>query len=125
MVCTSAFGGRAIVQLTSLQCDRKVPSTNCEGSTCLERRRFPHYFADAAGLPLVVFTSGTLTARSFAAKGGYRIDVDREFAAFGAANISSALSQGFAVTGADSRTAVGVAAGGRTQVTGSCAMTPT
>ena len=78
----------------------------------------PSLAADAAGLALVVFTSGTLTARSFAAKGGYRIDVDREFAAFGAANISSALSQGFAVTGADSRTAVGVAAGGRTQVTG-------
>ena len=35
--------------------------------------------ADAAGLALVVFTSGTLTARSFAAKGGYLIDVDREF----------------------------------------------
>ena len=78
----------------------------------------PSLAAAAAGLALVVFTSGTLTARSFAAKGGYRIDVDREFAAFGAANISSALSQGFAVTGADSRTAVGVAAGGRTQVTG-------
>src|SRR5262249_3842530 len=42
----------------------------------------------------------------------------REFAAFGASNISSALSQGFAVTGADSRTAIGVAAGGRTQMTG-------
>jgi high affinity sulfate transporter 1 len=78
----------------------------------------PSLAADAAGLGLVVFTSGTLTARSFAAKGGYRIDVDREFAAFGAANISSALSQGFAVTGADSRTAVGIAAGGRTQVAG-------
>ena len=58
----------------------------------------------AAGLALVVFTSGTLTARSFAAKGGYQIDVDREFAAFGIANVASALSQGFAVTGADSRT---------------------
>jgi high affinity sulfate transporter 1 len=79
--------------------------------------------AAAAGLALVVFTSGTLTARSFAAKGGYRIDVDREFAAFGAANISSALSQGFVVTGADSRTAVGVTAGGRTQVTGLVAAT--
>ena len=79
--------------------------------------------ADAAALALVVFTSGTLTARSFAAKGGYRIDVDRELAAFGAANISSALSQGFVVTGADSRTAVGVAAGGRTQVTGLVAAT--
>jgi high affinity sulfate transporter 1 len=78
----------------------------------------PTMVADAAGLALVLFSSGVLTARSFAAKGHYPIDVDREFAAFGAANIASALSQGFAVTGADSRTAVGVAAGGRTQVTG-------
>ena len=46
-----------------------------------------------------------------------------KFAAFGAANISSALSQGFAVTSTDSRTAVGVAAGGRTQVTGLVATT--
>jgi MFS superfamily sulfate permease-like transporter len=78
----------------------------------------PTMIADAAGLALVLFSSGVLTARSFAAKGHYTVDVDREFAAFGAANIASALSQGFAVTGADSRTAVGVAAGGRTQVTG-------
>jgi high affinity sulfate transporter 1 len=78
----------------------------------------PTIVADAAGLALVLFSSGVITARSFAAKGHYTIDVDREFAAFGAANIASALSQGFAVTGADSRTAIGVAAGGRTQVTG-------
>jgi high affinity sulfate transporter 1 len=78
----------------------------------------PTIIADAAGLALVLFSSGVITARSFAAKGHYTIDVDREFAAFGAANIASALSQGFAVTGADSRTAIGVAAGGRTQVTG-------
>ena len=84
----------------------------------------PSLAAAAAGLALVVFTSGTLTARSFSRQRvGYRIDVDREFAAFGAANISSALSQGFAVTGADSRTAIGVAAGGRTQVTGLVAAT--
>ena len=78
----------------------------------------PSLVAEAAGLALVLFTSGTLTARSFASRGGYDIDVDRELAAYGAANIASALSQGFAVTGADSRTAMGVAAGGRTQVTG-------
>lgn len=72
----------------------------------------------SAGLALVLFSSGMLTARSFAAKGGYEIDADREFAAFGAANIASALSQGFAVTGADSRTAMANSAGGRTQVTG-------
>lgn len=78
----------------------------------------PSLVAEAAGLALVLFTSGTLTARSFASRGGYDIDVDRELAAYGAANIASALSQGFAVTGADSRTAMGVATGGRTQVTG-------
>jgi high affinity sulfate transporter 1 len=78
----------------------------------------PSLIADAAGLALVLFTSGTLTARSFAAKGRYEIDVDRELAAYGAANVASAFSQGFAVTGADSRTAMGAAAGGRTQVTG-------
>jgi high affinity sulfate transporter 1 len=74
--------------------------------------------ADAGGLALVLFTSGMLTARSFAEKGGYQVDADRELVAFGAANIASALSQGFAVTGADSRTAVGVSAGSRTQVSG-------
>jgi high affinity sulfate transporter 1 len=78
----------------------------------------PSLVAEAAGLALVLFTSGTLTARSFASRGGYDIDVDRELTAYGAANIASALSQGFAVTGADSRTAMGAAAGGRTQVTG-------
>src|SRR5215813_7578457 len=78
----------------------------------------PSVAADAAGLALVLFTSGVLTARSFALKGRYAIDVDREFAAFGVANIAAALSQGFAVTGADSRTAVADASGGRTQVTG-------
>ena len=80
--------------------------------------RLPSLIGEAAGLTLVLFTSGTLTARSFASKGGYDIDVDRELAAYGAANIASALSQGFAVTGADSRTAMGAAAGWRTQVTG-------
>ena len=38
--------------------------------------------------------------------------------ALGAANIAAAVSQGFAVSGADSRTAMGEYSGGRTQVTG-------
>jgi len=78
----------------------------------------PALAASAAGLALVLFSSGVVTARSFAAKNHYEIDVDREFAAFGAANIAAALSQGFAVTGAASRTAMADSAGGRTQVTG-------
>jgi MFS superfamily sulfate permease-like transporter len=78
----------------------------------------PGLCADAAGLALIAFSSMMLTARSFAAKNRYEIDVDREFAALGAANIAAALSQGFAVSGADSRTAMSDAAGGRTRVTG-------
>src|SRR4029077_2847017 len=78
----------------------------------------PPLLADAAGMALVLFTSGVLTARSFAARGGDDLDVDQEFAAFGMANIASAVSQGFAVTGADSRTAMAQSSGGRTQVTG-------
>ena len=60
----------------------------------------------AAGLALISFTSGMVTARSFAARNRYEIDVDREFIALGVCNIAASLSQGFAVTGADSRTAV-------------------
>lgn len=72
----------------------------------------------AAGLALIAFSSMVITARSFAARGGYEIDVDRELSALGAANLAAALSQTFAVSGADSRTAVACLAGGRTQVTG-------
>jgi MFS superfamily sulfate permease-like transporter len=78
----------------------------------------PRLVRDAAGVALIAFSSMIITARSFAAKNGYEIDVDREFSALGAANIASALSQGFAVSGADSRTAMSDASGGRTQVTG-------
>jgi high affinity sulfate transporter 1 len=78
----------------------------------------PRLCAEAAGVALIGFSSMMLTARSFAAKNRYEIDVDQEFAALGAANIASALSQGFAVSGADSRTAMSDAAGGRTRVTG-------
>ena len=59
-----------------------------------------------------------LTACSFAAKNHYDVDADREFAALGVADIASALSQGFAISGGDSRKAMNDAAGGRTQVAG-------
>jgi high affinity sulfate transporter 1 len=78
----------------------------------------PSLLGDATGLALVTFSSMMLTSRSFASKNRYDVDGDREFAALGAANIASALSQGFAVSGADSRTAMSDASGGRTQVTG-------
>ncbi|MGH6624070.1 MAG: SulP family inorganic anion transporter [Burkholderiaceae bacterium] len=78
----------------------------------------PVLIAEAAGLALVLFSTTMLAARSFADRNGYTIDADREVAALGAANIAAAFVQGFAVNGTSSRTAVGEAAGGRTQVTG-------
>jgi len=73
-------------------------------------------FMDAAGLVIVSFTSGMLTARSFATRNGYGIDADREMRAIGLANIASGLTGGFAISGADSRTAVNDASGGKTQL---------
>ncbi|EGQ7757783.1 SulP family inorganic anion transporter [Vibrio vulnificus] len=70
----------------------------------------------ALNLAMVSFVSMMLTARSFAAKNGYDIDADKEFRALGFANISSAFSQGFAISGADSRTAVNDANGGKSQL---------
>lgn len=74
--------------------------------------------AEAAGLALVMFSNTMLAARSFADRNRYEIDADREAAALGIANVAAAISQGLAVGGTNSRTAVGEAAGGRTQVTG-------
>jgi MFS superfamily sulfate permease-like transporter len=78
----------------------------------------PALTAKAAGLALVIFSGGVVTARSFANKNHYQIDMDAELAALGVANIASALGHGFAVTDADSRTAVAHASGARTQMTG-------
>jgi MFS superfamily sulfate permease-like transporter len=84
----------------------------------VEPTLLPALLADSAGLALVSFSSLMLTARSFAAKNGYDIDPDQDFAALGANNIASALSQGFAVSGADSRTAMSDASGGKTHAVG-------
>lgn len=75
-------------------------------------------FSSAATLALVSFTSGILTAKSFAERSGEEIDPNRELIAFGAANLASGLGHGFPVTGADSRTAVNHAMGGQTQLVG-------
>jgi len=57
------------------------------------------------------------TARGFAAKIGDAIEPNRDFVALGFANLASGLTRGFAVSGADSRTAVADASGGKSQVT--------
>ena len=56
------------------------------------------FFSGAVGLALVSFTSRMVTARSFAARNKYEIEVDREFIALGACNIAAGLSQGFSIS---------------------------
>ena len=72
----------------------------------------------AVGLALISYNSAMVTARGFAAKNRYDINPNQEFIALGVANIGAGLLQGFAVSGADSRTAVNDSAGGKSQVTG-------
>ncbi|AIN64889.1 TPA: SulP family inorganic anion transporter [Providencia stuartii] len=67
-------------------------------------------------LAVISFVSFMMTARSFASKNGYSVDADQELRALGMANLASALSQGFAVSAASSRTAVNDMMGGKTQL---------
>ena len=71
----------------------------------------------ACGIVLVSFCSMMTTARGFAAKNGYAIDVNQDMIALGVSDLASGFSRGFVVSGADSRTAVADSAGGKTQLT--------
>jgi high affinity sulfate transporter 1 len=63
---------------------------------------------------IVGFTDDVLTARSFAR--GEEIAANQELLALGAANAGASLLHGFPVSSSASRTAIGVAAGSRTQL---------
>lgn len=72
--------------------------------------------SSAVGIALVGYSDNVLTARSFAARGGYRIDANRELLALGAVNLGNGLFQGFPVSSSGSRTAIGDALGSRSQL---------
>jgi len=72
----------------------------------------------ALGLALISFNSAMVTARGFAVRNRYEIDPNQEFIALGVADIGAGMLRGFAISGADSRTAVNDSAGGKSQVTG-------
>ncbi|MFL5237568.1 MAG: SulP family inorganic anion transporter [Rhizomicrobium sp.] len=71
----------------------------------------------AADIVLVSFCSMMTTARGFAARNHYPINANQDMVALGICDVASAFSQGFVVSGADSRTAVADTAGGKTQLT--------
>ncbi|PXY36527.1 sulfate transporter [Prauserella flavalba] len=70
----------------------------------------------AVGIAIVGFSDNVLTARAFGDRQGQRVDANRELAALGAINVSAGLFHGFPVSCSGSRTALGDALGGRTQL---------
>ena len=72
----------------------------------------------AAAVWLVSVSSGLVAARSFAARDKFDVDADRELTGLGFGNIFSGLFSGFPITVSDSRTAINISAGGRSQIAG-------
>lgn len=72
----------------------------------------------AAAITLLACADMSVLSRTFAARGGYRVDINQEFVALGLANLAGGLVQGFAVGGSASRTPVAEAAGAKTQLAG-------
>lgn len=70
----------------------------------------------SAAVFLVSFGSGIVTARSFGARAGYKVDADSELLGFSAANLAAGVTGAFPVTASDSRTAINLTVGGRTQL---------
>ncbi|HET9563450.1 MAG TPA: sulfate permease [Mycobacterium sp.] len=70
----------------------------------------------AAGIAIVAFSDNVLTARTFAARHGQRIDANAELRALGVCNVGTGLLHGFPVSSSGSRTALGDALGSRTQL---------
>jgi high affinity sulfate transporter 1 len=72
---------------------------------------------------LLATSDSVATARGFASRNRYRIDVNQEMLALGLGNITAGLTQGLPVSGSGSRTAAAESAGSRTQVTSMIAAT--
>ncbi|MEZ2131629.1 MULTISPECIES: SulP family inorganic anion transporter [unclassified Sinorhizobium] len=105
------FGGRGIAVVGDLPAG--LPPLTMPATAGLP---FDRLVLGAAAVFVVSFGAGIITARSFGARGGYRVDPNRELVGFGAANIASGLFGAFPITASDSRTAVNMSVGGRSQI---------
>jgi len=74
--------------------------------------------AGAVGIALVSFADTSVLSRTFAIRGGYRVNPNQELVALGAANVAAGFFQGFSVSSSSSRTPVAEAAGAKSQATG-------
>lgn len=79
---------------------------------------FNTLFSSALAIALVSYADLSVLSRTFAIRGGYKVDRNQELIALGIANIAAGLFQGFSVSSSASRTPVAEAAGSKTQITG-------
>jgi MFS superfamily sulfate permease-like transporter len=73
--------------------------------------------AGAVAIALVSFADMSVLSRTFALRGGYKVDSNQELIALGTANIAAGLFSGFSISSSASRTPVAESAGAKTQVT--------
>lgn len=78
----------------------------------------PSLLGGAVAVALVSFADTGALSTATALKSGTRVDPNSEIKALGAANLLSGLFQGFPTSASSSRTAVAMAVGSKTQLTG-------
>lgn len=78
----------------------------------------PLLLSGAAGVMLVGFVEGLGAAKTYAQRGGYRVDANRELIGLGSASLGAGLFSGMVVNGSLSKTAVNGNAGAKSQVSG-------
>lgn len=77
---------------------------------------FKELLLGAGAIWLVGVSSGLVAARSFGARDRFDVNANRELDGIGGANVLAGLFSGFPVTVSDSRTAINLSAGGRSQL---------
>ena len=105
------LGGRGVALTGAVPASLPTP-----GLPSLSAETWRDLLGDAAGIMLISFTGGMLSAQSFARRGGYAVDANQELFACGVSNLVAGVTQGFAVAGTDSRTAVNMASGANSQL---------
>ena len=71
----------------------------------------------ALAVIVVAYAESYAAAKTYGTRFGYQVDANQEMIGLGAANLGAGLSGGFVVDGSLSKTAAGVAAGQKTQMT--------
>jgi sulfate permease, SulP family len=110
MVAGFGLRQRGVQTVGTIPADLPVPAVPALPADTLAKLALPAFSVFA-----VAFSDDVLTSRAFA-RHGEQIDANRELLALGAANAAVSLFHGFPVSSSGSRTAIGVATGGRIQL---------